>query len=115
MPVHTTRCPHEAETPTDVRSPYAPGSRDNGVHEELARIKQENAQLYEALQTRTVIGQATGLLMARLDLSPDEAFAELTKMASTAQRKVRVVAATVVAAANPSEPQATTHRTALPS
>ena len=103
MPVPTTRCPHDAETPIDMMSPYEPGSPDNGVHEELARIKRENAQLYEALRTRTVIGQATGLLMARLDLSPDEAFAELTKMSSYANRKLRDVAATLVAEANTSK------------
>jgi hypothetical protein len=96
-----------------MTSPYTPGSRDDDVHEELARIKQENAHLNEALRSRTVIGQATGLLMATLDLSPDEAFAELTKMSSHANRKVRDVAATVVAAANATAAQPIAHRVAL--
>jgi hypothetical protein len=106
-------CLHDAKTPVGTMSPFDHGVRENGLHEELSRISRENAQLYEALQTRTVIGQATGLLMARLDLSSDEAFAELTEMASSAQRKVRDVAATVVASANTSQAQAITQRIAL--
>jgi hypothetical protein len=114
MPAPATRCPHDAKTPIDVMSPHDPGSSVDGVHEQLARIKRENAQLYEALRTRTVIGQATGLLMARRDLSPDEAFAELTKMSSYANRKLRDVAATLVAEANTSKDQAITRQIALP-
>ena len=114
IPVPTTRSPHDAETAIDMMSPYEPGSPDNGVHEELARTKRENAQLYEALRTRTVIGQATGLLMARRGLSPDEAFAELTKMSSYANRKLRDIAATLVAEANTSKTRDIARQIALP-
>ena len=100
LPARTSGDPRGDQAPTfEVTSPVCPELRDNGVHEELVRIKQENAQLYEALRSRTVLGQATGLLMATLNLSPDEAFAALTTMSSHENRKVRDVAADVVAAA----------------
>jgi hypothetical protein len=50
MPVSTTRCPDDEETPIDMMSAYDPGSRGNGVDEALARIKQDNAHLNEAIQ-----------------------------------------------------------------
>jgi len=86
----------------------------DGVHAELARMKQENAQLNEALRSRTVLGQATGLVMASLHLSSDEAFAALTKLSSHGNRKVRDVAAGVVAAANASRDREMAHPTAMP-
>jgi hypothetical protein len=91
-----------------------PEPRDsNAVYEELARLRQENAQLKEALRSRTVIGQATGLLMSALDLSPDEAFAELAKLSSHTNRKVRDVAVTLVGAADGVQSQPIAHTAAL--
>jgi hypothetical protein len=97
-----------------MMSTYDPGSRGNGVDEEHVRIKQENAHHIEAVRTRTVIGQATGPLIARLDRSSEEASAELTKMSSSAKRKVRDVAATALAAGSASKAQAIARRIALP-
>ena len=115
LPARSSGSPHEQETPScETTIPRDPGARDTGVHEELARIKLENAQLNEALRSRTVLGQATGLLMATLHLSPDEAFAALTKMSSLRNRKVRDVAAGVVAAANASRARERAHPAALP-
>jgi AmiR/NasT family two-component response regulator len=54
------------------------------------------AQLEEALGTRTVIGQATGILMERFGLDADRAFDVLTRIASNTETKVRDVAADVV-------------------
>ena len=115
LPARTSGGPHHEKTPNfDMTSSHDSGSRDNDVHEELARIKQENAQLNEALRSRTVLGQATGFLMAELHLSPDEAFAALTTLSSYANRKVRDIAADVVAAANVSRARERAHPAALP-
>ena len=50
------------------------------------------AQLEEALQTRTMIGQATGLVMAQEGLSSDEAFQKLVKVSQKANIKLREIA-----------------------
>lgn len=50
------------------------------------------AQLEEALQTRTLIGQATGLLMAQEGLTSDEAFQRLVKISQSANLKLRDIA-----------------------
>lgn len=61
----------------------------------LARsIKDE--QLAQALETRTVIGQATGVLMERFDLSPEAAFDVLRRISSHHNVKLRDLAADVV-------------------
>ncbi|MCA1711276.1 MAG: ANTAR domain-containing protein [Actinobacteria bacterium] len=57
--------------------------------------------LQQAVASRTVIGQAVGLLMARQRLSSDDAFAELVQLSQTRNAKLRDVAAQVVADAQP--------------
>jgi hypothetical protein len=52
--------------------------------------------------------------MARLSQSPDEAFAELVKRSSYANRKVRDIAAEIVAAATASTPRENQRLTNLP-
>jgi ANTAR domain len=101
-------------TLTEMPNRSDAGSADSSEWAELARIRKENAELKEALRTRTVIGQATGLLMARLSQSPDEAFAELVKRSSYANRKVRDIAAEIVAAATASTPRENQRLTNLP-
>ena len=81
-------------------SPHPTEPQDEYACEELLRTREENAHLKRALSSRTVIGQATGLLMATSNLAPDDAFAELAKRSSHANRKLRDVAAEVVAAAH---------------
>ncbi len=49
-----------------------------------------------ALASRKVIGMALGILMERLEIDEDTAFAYLTRMSSTTQTKLRDVAASVV-------------------
>jgi hypothetical protein len=49
-------------------------------------------QLEEGLQTRTVIGQATGLLMAQEGLTSEEAFQKLVKVSQTSNVKLREIA-----------------------
>lgn len=57
-------------------------------------------QLQDALATRTVIGQATGLIMERYELDEGRAFAFLTRMSQTGNIKLRDVAEEVVSSAN---------------
>lgn len=52
--------------------------------------------LNAALATRKVIGLALGILMERLDIDEDRAFAYLTRMSATFETKLRDVAVSVV-------------------
>jgi AmiR/NasT family two-component response regulator len=65
--------------------------------EELAAAQRTIRQLVEALDTRTVIGQATGMMMERYQLSSEVAFATLCQLSSERNRKVRDIAAELVA------------------
>jgi hypothetical protein len=56
----------------------------------------EIATLTEALKTRTVIGQAMGLLMARGEISADAAFAQLRMTSSHTNVKIRDLATRLV-------------------
>jgi hypothetical protein len=58
----------------------------------LITAEQQSSQLREALETRTMIGQATGLLMAQEGLSADEAFQRLVKVSQTSNIKLRDIA-----------------------
>src|SRR5262249_18294227 len=53
-------------------------------------------QLHGALQTRDLIGQAIGILMARYGLPADRAFATLTRISQQSNRKLRDLAAELV-------------------
>ena len=57
------------------------------------------SQLEEAVQTRTVIGEAIGLLMASHKCDKDEAFKILTAMSQRSNTKVREIATRLVEAA----------------
>jgi AmiR/NasT family two-component response regulator len=52
--------------------------------------------LQEALETRTIIGQAQGILMERLGLCAEEAFGYLRRSSSTDNVKLRDLAAEIV-------------------
>ena len=62
----------------------------------LARSEHANLTLRRALETRTVIGQAQGVLMARQGSSPDEAFDILRRASQRTNRKLRDVATEIV-------------------
>jgi GAF domain-containing protein len=49
-------------------------------------------QLHQALQTRTVIGQATGILIERFGLAPDGAFAVMRRVSQNHNIKLHVLA-----------------------
>ncbi|MGI8774478.1 MAG: GAF and ANTAR domain-containing protein [Actinomycetota bacterium] len=57
------------------------------------------AQLEEAVETRTVIGEAIGLLMASRKCDKDEAFQVLTELSQRSNTKVREIAVRLVEAA----------------
>jgi GAF domain-containing protein len=57
---------------------------------------QQVEQLEKALSGRTVIGQATGILMERFDLTPDRAFSVLSRMSQQKNVKLRALAEQIV-------------------
>jgi GAF domain-containing protein len=60
------------------------------------RSAQTEAHLRSAMTTRTLIGQAQGILMERLKLTPDQAFAVLSRLSQERNEKVREVARRLV-------------------
>ena len=58
--------------------------------------------LYKAIETRTMIGQAVGIVMERYGIDPDAAFNYLVRQAAAQERKLRLVAADIVGARTPS-------------
>lgn len=76
----------------------AAADRDRAA-QEAAEQGRELAGLRAALESRVVIGQAQGLLMAWYSLSPGSAFAVLTRLSQERNRRLRDVAAQLVATA----------------
>lgn len=70
----------------------------------LARSEHANVTLRRALETRTVIGQAQGVLIARQSITPDEAFDILRRASQRTNRKLREVAAEIVAGVSQGKP-----------
>jgi transcriptional regulator with GAF, ATPase, and Fis domain len=67
------------------------------AHIAIAVIAAQKLDHYEAaLDSRTIIGQACGLVMERYDMSADKAFALLVRISSTQNIKLRTVAAELV-------------------
>lgn len=56
--------------------------------------------LHQSIQTRKVIGQATGIIMERYTLTEDRAFAFLSRVSQTSNLKLRAVAEELVNGAN---------------
>src|SRR5437763_13471294 len=61
----------------------------------VQQLTDKVAGLEEALLSRDVIGQAKGILMERLHLTPDQAFEELRAVSQSYNRKVRDIAAEI--------------------
>jgi AmiR/NasT family two-component response regulator len=59
--------------------------------------RREVQQLHEALESRTVIGQATGILMERFGLDSDAAFGVLRRLSQTHNIKIHSLAGDLVA------------------
>lgn len=100
------------------RDAIRPGHREEGLlFAAQAAVAIANARAYlgqqtqvghleDALETRTLIGQATGLLMAQEGLSSDEAFQKLVALSQNTNIKLREIAQRYV--------QAWSDRTARP-
>jgi len=56
----------------------------------------KESQLHRALETRTVIGQATGILIERFGLAPDQAFAVMRRVSQSHNVKLHAVASHLV-------------------
>ena len=65
---------------------------------ELAELRTENAQLRDALESRTVIEQAKGVLSERFCLVPEQAFEVLLRAARRESRKLHDLAYEVLGA-----------------
>jgi transcriptional regulator with GAF, ATPase, and Fis domain len=81
----------------DARDGDAPESQALAAHIAVALASaQQIEHLHVALSSRTVIGQAEGILMERFDLSADHAFNVLQRVSSTHNIKLHEVAAELV-------------------
>jgi GAF domain-containing protein len=85
-------------TGSEEVDPQAPGIADLfATHAALALGKaRQVSDLHEALQTRQIISQAVGLLMAEYRLDPDAAFGFLVRTSSHSNTKVRDIASRMV-------------------
>jgi hypothetical protein len=92
------------------RQALRPGQREEGLliaaqgavaisnARDFMSKKAEVEQLSEGIKTRTVIGQATGLLMAQESLTSEEAFQKLVQISQKTNVKLREIAAGYVSA-----------------
>jgi GAF domain-containing protein len=62
----------------------------------FSQVEQLNSTLRKALETRTIIGQAQGVLMARQGIEADAAFDILRRASQRTNRKLRDIAAEIV-------------------
>lgn len=75
----------------------------DGIAEELANARRTIRQMEAALDSRTDIGIAIGLLMARHSLDRESALKLLFDLSSSTNRKVREVAAELASGAGVSK------------
>lgn len=90
---------------SEERQALRPGQREEGLlvaaqgavavsnARDLMSKHAEVEQLSEGIKTRTVIGQATGLLMAQESLTSEEAFQKLVQISQKTNVKLREIAA----------------------
>lgn len=87
----------DADDATTIRGIAAPVAATLANARAYHRAAQLGDQLREALSTRAVIEQAKGILMVQARVDEDEAFALLRRTSQQQNRKLRDVAAAVVA------------------
>jgi len=66
--------------------------------EEFEVLRQEVADLRQALDTRKLVERAKGILMKRLDIGEEEAFRRLQKRSQDENRRMREVAEAIITA-----------------
>ena len=69
----------------------------------LMSAQMTNQHLQQALENRDLIGQAKGILMARESIGADEAFDILRRASQRSHRKLRDVAAQLIAGTDPNQ------------
>lgn len=69
---------------------------DGSIAEALAASEVEVAQLHVAMKNRTLIGQASGMLMLLLDIDADQAFGYLRRVSMHENRKITDIAEEIV-------------------
>jgi GAF domain-containing protein len=84
----------DVELAQRIAAPAATTLANANAYRRVARLAD---QLQEALDSRAVIEQAKGVLMARQGCDPDEAFDLLRRLSQSSNRKLRRIAAEVVA------------------
>ena len=89
LPLQRWRTPRPAGGPN--------GEAGNAPDPHVAELLHEIHHLREALRTRGVIEQAKGILMAQQRCTADEAFALLVRHSQNHNRKLRDIAAEIVA------------------
>ena len=67
-----------------------------GMHELVATLAEQNAQLEHALESRVLIEQAKGMLAERWDVTPAHAFALLRGAARSHRMRVHELARSVL-------------------
>jgi GAF domain-containing protein len=77
-----------------IAGPAATTLANAGAYRRVSRLAD---QLQEALESRAIIEQAKGVLMARQGCDADEAFGILRRLSQSSNRKLRQIAAEVVA------------------
>lgn len=87
---------HEPSSPTEGGVDRRVEAYLRDVEQSLLEASVHEAELEEALETRTTIGQATGLLMAHGGLRPDEAFQKLVDVSQNTNIKIREIAQSYV-------------------
>lgn len=87
-----------APTPPKPAGPDLPHGSSDATAARLREALHEIEQLRLALDHRTVIGQAQGILMERFDLDADRAFTFLRRASNHSNRKLFAVATSVVTA-----------------
>jgi AmiR/NasT family two-component response regulator len=73
----------------------APEGDDDACAGELDAARVEIDQLQQALDSRLVIGQAEGIMMASLGVEPEQAIEYLKRVSSVTNRKVVDIAAEI--------------------
>ncbi|MFJ9729328.1 ANTAR domain-containing protein [Streptomyces sp. NPDC101209] len=70
----------------------------------MVRLRRENAQLKQAMESRPLIDMARGVLMSRLGCSLEESWEILVEVSQHANVRVRRVSEVIVAAVTGKEP-----------
>ncbi|MER6209030.1 ANTAR domain-containing protein [Streptomyces sp. NPDC001642] len=96
---HATCTTHQPTTTRAERPQLtvAPSPAETDLLTELDQLRSQNAQLLLALETRAVIDQARGMVMALAPCSGDRAWDLLVDVSQHCNIKLRVVATALVA------------------